>query len=90
MTDVFHKCLEVGSKHISFSDFPILPCVSSKGARLILDRILHLSLAFLDGKERGATLDSPAKKMKIRVIGKRADGRAKRQLVGDLCDVIVH
>ena len=35
-------------------------------------------------------LDSPTKKMEIRVIGKRADGRPKRQLVGDVGNVILH
>lgn len=81
---------KVGSEHVSFSDFPILPYISSKAARLILDKILHLSLVFLDGEGIGTILGSSTKKMEIRVIGQRADGRPKRQLVGNLCDVILH
>jgi len=80
----------VGCEHIHFSDFRVLPLMSSNTARSVLDRILDLSLAFLDGDGTRAIAGLVAKKMEIRVIGQRADGKPKRQMVGDLGDVIFH
>ncbi|KAF9247381.1 platelet-activating factor acetylhydrolase [Melanogaster broomeanus] len=82
------------AQHTSFSDFPILPLASRKAARLILEKILQLSLAFLDADSDAssseAIANSSAKKMEVIVIGQRDDGRPRRQIVGDVGDVIVH
>ncbi|KIJ70137.1 hypothetical protein HYDPIDRAFT_77500 [Hydnomerulius pinastri MD-312] len=76
------------AQHTSFSDFPVLPLASRKGARLILNKIMNLSLKFLDSDGAETVAELSAKKMEVRVIGQRPDGRPKRQIVGDLGDVI--
>ncbi|KIJ20333.1 hypothetical protein PAXINDRAFT_96552, partial [Paxillus involutus ATCC 200175] len=75
------------AQHTSFSDFPTLPLASRKAARLILDKILQLSLAFLHGDGSEAAANSSAKKMEVRVIGQLSDGRPRRQIVADVANV---
>ncbi|EGO27802.1 hypothetical protein SERLADRAFT_447019 [Serpula lacrymans var. lacrymans S7.9] len=80
----------VRSKHISFSDFPLLPLTIKKKAHIVMDIISKLSLAFLDGSIDNALDDIRTRKMEIKIVGIKKDGRPSRQLVGDIGDVIVH
>ncbi|KAJ7684003.1 platelet-activating factor acetylhydrolase, isoform II-domain-containing protein [Mycena rosella] len=80
----------VGSKHVSFSDFPVLPLVRTKAATTLMERTAMLSLAFLDGTLDAALERVPTRKMVEKVIGKRKDGRPKRTIVGEVGDVVVH
>ncbi|KAJ6598884.1 platelet-activating factor acetylhydrolase, isoform II-domain-containing protein [Mycena vulgaris] len=80
----------VGSQHVSFSDFPVLPLVRTKAATTLMERAAALSLAFLDGALDAALERLPTREMEEKVIGKRKDGRPKRTLVGAVGDVVVH
>ncbi|KAF9268144.1 hypothetical protein L218DRAFT_892916 [Marasmius fiardii PR-910] len=76
--------------HYDFSDFAYLPLLRKKSKALILEHIEGMSLAFLDG-----TIEEKLKQMKtrtldIKVVGKRKDGRPKRQIVGEIGDIIIH
>ncbi|KAF8165535.1 platelet-activating factor acetylhydrolase, isoform II-domain-containing protein [Crassisporium funariophilum] len=78
----------VGSEHVSFSDFPVLPIIRKKAARPILDTIANLSLAFLDDSLEEALRDVPTRKMEIKIVGVKKDGKPKKKLVGNVGDVI--
>ncbi|KAF8639716.1 hypothetical protein AX17_000978 [Amanita inopinata Kibby_2008] len=80
----------VGSQHTSFSDFPILPLVQRKEARLLLDTIVHVSLAFLDSSLELKLDVLPKRSMETRIIGFKPNGKPKRKLVGNAGDIIVH
>jgi len=69
----------------------VLPVIGKKAARLILDTISNLSLAFLDDELDEAVRQIPIAKMEIKVIGNKKDayGKPKRKLVGNIGDVIV-
>ncbi|KAH7931206.1 hypothetical protein BV22DRAFT_998558 [Leucogyrophana mollusca] len=80
----------VRSQHTSFSDFPLLPLVARRPARITMDKILQLSLAFFDNS-LDETLDiNSTRKMETQVIGQKADGKPKRKIIGDVADIIVH
>jgi len=82
----------VGSEHISFSDFSVLPTVFRKAtARPILDIIIKLSSFFLDDELEGNLCTLPTTDMQIDVIGQKKDkyGSPKRKLVGNPGDIIV-
>ncbi|TFK43726.1 platelet-activating factor acetylhydrolase, isoform II-domain-containing protein [Crucibulum laeve] len=79
----------VGSQHVNFSDFPVLPIVHKKGARKIMNTIGTLSLAFLDGKlDQCLEEEVNTVKMEINIVGVKKDGKPKRKLVGKIGDVI--
>ncbi|KAF8969447.1 platelet-activating factor acetylhydrolase, isoform II-domain-containing protein [Flammula alnicola] len=71
----------VGSVHVSFSDFPVLPIIGKKTARAFMETITKLSLAFLDDKLDDTLQTIPTKNMEIKVIGVKKDGKPKRKLV---------
>ncbi|KAJ7180278.1 platelet-activating factor acetylhydrolase, isoform II-domain-containing protein [Mycena crocata] len=80
----------IGSQHVSFSDFPVLPLVRTKAATALIELTATLSVAFLDGT-LDATLERvPTKTMEVKIIGKRKDGRPKRTIVGEVGDIVVH
>lgn len=80
----------VGSQHISFSDFAVLPGLVKGHGRLIMNVIGRLSLAFLDD-----TLDetlkegTPTTKMTVELVGAKKDGTPKKKLVGEVGHVVV-
>ncbi|KAG1755516.1 platelet-activating factor acetylhydrolase, isoform II-domain-containing protein [Suillus lakei] len=78
------------SQHDSFSDFPLLPLVSRRPARIIMDRIVELSEAFIDGDVDAFIDETATRKMEIRIVGKKPDGSPQRQLVGEVGDLIAH
>lgn len=80
------------AEHISFSDFPLLPLIRRAKAVVLMDLTTDLSLAFLDGRvdEALSGMGLRARKMEVEEVGKRKDGRPKRQLVGEVGDVVVH
>ncbi|KAF8204697.1 platelet-activating factor acetylhydrolase, isoform II-domain-containing protein [Pholiota molesta] len=78
----------VGSVHVSFSDFPVLPIVGRKNARPIMETILKLSLSFLDDTLEDTLKTIPTTDMEVKVIGVKKDGKPKRRLVGNVGDVI--
>ena len=55
-----------------------------------MDLNSKLSLAFLDGKIDEALKDVKTRKMEVNVIGQSKDGKPKRQLVGEVGEVIIH
>lgn len=79
----------VGSVHVSFSDFPLLPIFRKRTALPIMDVITKLSLAFLDDKLDETLRTVPTTKMDISIIGVKKDGKPKRKLIGNPGDVIV-
>lgn len=78
------------SQHESFSDFPLLPLVSRRAAHLVMDRIMELSEAFIDGEVDTFVDEIATRKMEIRIVGKKPDGSPQRQLVGQVGEVIAH
>ncbi|KAF9481807.1 hypothetical protein BDN70DRAFT_875743 [Pholiota conissans] len=78
----------VGSVHVSFSDFPILPVVRKKTARPIMETISKLALSFLDDTLEEVLKTVPTTGMEIKIIGVKKDGRPKRKLLGNVGDVI--
>ncbi|KAF8812247.1 hypothetical protein BYT27DRAFT_7132610 [Phlegmacium glaucopus] len=79
----------VGSEHAFFSDLYVLPGIGKKAARLILDTVSNLSLAFLNDELDEAVQQISITKMETKVIGVKKDGKPKRKLVGNVGDVIV-
>ncbi|TFK22339.1 hypothetical protein FA15DRAFT_622679 [Coprinopsis marcescibilis] len=79
----------VGSKHTSFSDFPILPIISGKTARNIFNTIADVSVAFLDNRFEEQLKDAKIVKMEPKIIGVKKDGKPRRKLAGAPGDVIV-
>lgn len=79
----------VGSVHVSFSDFPLLPIFRKRSALPIMGIITQLSLAFLDDKLDKTLETVPTTKMEIAIIGVKKDGKPKRKLLGNPGDVIV-
>ena len=80
----------VGSKHQSFSDFPILPLIKTKEALKLHDTFVSASLAFLDSDFEQFLEPVPKRGMEVLVIGMKENGKPKRKLLGDVGDVIVH
>ncbi|PPQ77702.1 hypothetical protein CVT25_011137 [Psilocybe cyanescens] len=78
----------VGSEHVSFSDFPMLPIFRKKKARPILDTITQLSLSFLDDTLEDTLRTIPNIPMEVKIIGVKKDGKPKRKLLGKPGDVI--
>ncbi|EKM80049.1 hypothetical protein AGABI1DRAFT_120085 [Agaricus bisporus var. burnettii JB137-S8] len=80
----------LGSQHISFSDFAVLPGLVKGHGRLIMNVIGQLSLAFLDD-----TLDEtlkegiPTTKMTVELVGTKKDGTPKKKLAGEVGHVVV-
>lgn len=85
-----NKYPTVRAEHVSFSDFPLLPILRRASAQILMDLTSKLSLAFLDGDLDDVLKNVKTRKMEIEIIGKRKDGRPKRQIIGDVGDVIVH
>ncbi|RDB22670.1 Platelet-activating factor acetylhydrolase 2 [Hypsizygus marmoreus] len=79
----------VGSKHVAFSDLPMLPFFRTSAARTLMEVTSKISIAFLDDKLEQAVGTLPTRKMEIEIIGKRKDRRPKRKLVGTVGDVII-
>ncbi|KAH6915134.1 platelet-activating factor acetylhydrolase, isoform II-domain-containing protein [Coprinopsis sp. MPI-PUGE-AT-0042] len=79
----------VDSKHISFSDFPVLPLLGRRIAKDIFGTIADISVGFLDDRFEETLEKVKTRKMEITIIGKKKDGRPKRKLVGEPGDVIV-
>lgn len=78
------------SQHESFSDFSLLPLVSRGPARIVMDRIVELSEAFIDGNVDKFVNEIATRKMEIRIVGKKPDGSPQRQLVGEVGELIAH
>ncbi|KAJ8086824.1 hypothetical protein PM082_005649 [Marasmius tenuissimus] len=76
--------------HQDFSDFTWLPFVRKKSKRILLEHMENMSISFLDGNIEERLKDLPPCKFEIRVVGKKKDGSPKREIVGELGDVIVH
>lgn len=79
----------VGSQHVSFSDFKVLPIFGRKDEQLILNRISLLALAFLEDRIDEAIATVPTIEYEETIIGTKADGKPKRKLSGNVGDVIV-
>lgn len=80
----------MGSKHISFSDFTVLPGLRKRHGRLILDVIGRLSLTFLDDTlDEALKEEIPTTRMTIELVGTRKDGTSKKRLIGDVGHVTV-
>lgn len=77
------------SKHVSFSDFPVLPLLGRRLAKDIFGTIADISVGFLDDQFEETLERVKTRKMEIKIIGKKKDGRPKRKLVGEPGDVIV-
>ncbi|KAF8631576.1 hypothetical protein AX15_002327 [Amanita polypyramis BW_CC] len=80
----------VGSKHQSFSDFPILPLIKTKAALKLHDTIVSASLAFLDSNFDQFLEVAPKRDMEVLVIGMKDNGKPRRKLFGDVGDIIIH
>ncbi|KAL0949350.1 hypothetical protein HGRIS_009420 [Hohenbuehelia grisea] len=80
----------VRSQHPSFSDFLVLPVIRTKSARTLMGTIVALSVAFLDNRLREELRVRKTREMEVRVVGKKPDGKPKRELLGEVGDVIVH
>lgn len=78
------------SQHESFSDFPLLPLVSRRAARIVMDKIMELSEAFIDGSVDTFVDETATRKMEIRIVGKKPDGSPQRQFVGEVGELIAH
>lgn len=74
---------------MSFSDFKLLPFVRNKASESIIDVIGKLSIGFLDGKVEEVLETCSVRKIEVEVIGKTKDGRDKRQIIGNVGDVVV-
>jgi len=83
------KCI-VGSKHQSFSDFPILPFIKMRDSLKLHDIIANASLAFLDANFEQYIEETLTREMEPFVIGVKPNGKPKRKLRGDVGDMIVH
>ena len=83
------KCI-VGSKHQSFSDFPILPFIKTRDSLKLHDLIANASLAFLDSDFEQYIEGTLTREMEAFVIGVKPNGKPKRKLRGDVGDMIVH
>lgn len=55
-----------------------------------MDAITRLSVSFLQGNLEEELKVMSTRPMEVKVVGKRKDGRPKRQLVGVAGDIIVH
>ncbi|KJA29853.1 hypothetical protein HYPSUDRAFT_127126 [Hypholoma sublateritium FD-334 SS-4] len=84
-----HILTILGSAHVSFSDFPVLPIIRKRTARPVLDTITNLSLSFLDDRLSEAIQTIPTRTMEIEIVGVKKDGKPKRKLVGNVGDVII-
>ncbi|KAK0498588.1 platelet-activating factor acetylhydrolase, isoform II-domain-containing protein [Armillaria luteobubalina] len=80
----------VRARHESFSDFPLLPWVRDKTSVGLMKSISRLSNAFLDNRLNETLNTELTSKMEIEIIGKRKDGRPKRQMKGGLGNIVVH
>ncbi|KAF9569098.1 hypothetical protein CPC08DRAFT_732375 [Agrocybe pediades] len=81
----------VGSEHISFSDFPVLPTFFQKStARPIAEIINKLSSSFLTNRLEETLSTLPTTNMDVITVGKKKDkyGSPKRKLAGDPGDII--
>ncbi|KXN89590.1 Platelet-activating factor acetylhydrolase [Leucoagaricus sp. SymC.cos] len=75
----------IGSQHISFSDFSLLPIFRKKYDLLIFDSIMRLSLAFLDDElDEVLKSEVPTTDMNIEIVGTKPDGKPKRKLAGNV------
>ncbi|KAF9453028.1 hypothetical protein P691DRAFT_659435 [Macrolepiota fuliginosa MF-IS2] len=80
----------IGSKHISFSDFSVLPILHKNHDLSIFDTICRLSLAFLhDRLDEALKEEDSTTGMNIEIVGTKPDGKPKRKLVGNIGHVIV-
>ncbi|KAG6854880.1 hypothetical protein C0991_012070 [Blastosporella zonata] len=84
-----YPILTVSSKHEAFSDFPSLPVIRSSSAKTLTDILSKLSIAFLDGNLEEALGSTSTRKMEIKIVGKKKDGKPRRKLIGSAGDVIV-
>ncbi|KAK0468154.1 platelet-activating factor acetylhydrolase, isoform II-domain-containing protein [Desarmillaria tabescens] len=80
----------VRARHESFSDFPLLPLVRDKSNLGFMNTIERLSNAFLDNQLNETLNTELTTKMGIEIVGKRKDGRPKRQIKGGLGNIVVH
>ncbi|KAF9495463.1 hypothetical protein BDN71DRAFT_1482722 [Pleurotus eryngii] len=80
----------IRAEHQSFSDFPVLPLLRNKTSRMIMQLIAKLSISFLDGSMEHTVETPKTRKMEAKIIGTKPDGSPKRQLIGDVGDVIIH
>ncbi|SJL01785.1 uncharacterized protein ARMOST_05108 [Armillaria ostoyae] len=80
----------VRARHESFSDFPLLPWVRDKTSVGFMMSISRLSNAFLDNKLNETLNTELTSKMEIEIVGKRKDGRPKRQIKGGPGNIVVH
>ncbi|EIW82341.1 hypothetical protein CONPUDRAFT_103384 [Coniophora puteana RWD-64-598 SS2] len=85
-----HLLTIVRGVHISFSDFPLLPFFARNKARQLMDLIWTLSHSFIDNKLEGKLEELSTRGMKVKIVGKKKDGKPKRELIGGLGDVVVH
>ncbi|KAL0573965.1 hypothetical protein V5O48_007980 [Marasmius crinis-equi] len=71
-------------------DFTWLPLIGSKAKRILLEYIENFTISFLDGRIEEKLKNLKPCELEIRIIGKKKDGSPKREIVGELGDVIVH
>jgi platelet-activating factor acetylhydrolase len=79
----------VGSRHQEFSDYAVLPIGRTKNGPLILSRISDLVLAFLDDKLEEAITSVPTTELEEIIVGVEKGGKPKRNLLGNVGDVII-
>ncbi|KAK0230986.1 platelet-activating factor acetylhydrolase, isoform II-domain-containing protein [Armillaria fumosa] len=80
----------VRARHESFSDFPLLPWVRDKTSVELMKSISRLSNAFLDNRLNETLNTELTSKMEVEIVGKRKDGRPKRQMKGGPSNSVVH
>ncbi|KAG7449029.1 uncharacterized protein BT62DRAFT_887202 [Guyanagaster necrorhizus] len=80
----------VRARHETFSDLPLLPWVRDKASLRFMNVIARLSNAFLDNQLNETLNTQRTSKMEIEIVGKRKDGRPKRQIKGSPGDIVVH
>lgn len=100
-----HLLTLVRSKHVSFSDFPLIapPPFRDSNASLYLSQICSLSIAFLDDHLKETLAEMKTRKMEMewvqppvrwwqrkRPISTNEQNLGQRQLIGEPGDVIVH
>ncbi|KAG7096762.1 hypothetical protein E1B28_004174 [Marasmius oreades] len=80
----------IRSVHYDFSDFSWLPFLRKKSKNVLLEHIEGLSISFLDGTIEETLEQMQTRSFDVQVVGKKKDGRPKRQITGELGDIIIH
>lgn len=87
----YARSVPAKSAHPHFSDFLLLPLVPKRKVGVtLMECIDRLSNAFVDGRLAEQLTAENTRKMEVEIVGKRKDGRPKRELRGAVGEIIVH